>query len=201
MRSLGFQGRAMVLTLSLSVGACAGFGVVETSDPATKLSDAADLFERQGRPLLAEKLIREAIVIYEKNGDEIGLADAYRTYGFFFRSPSIRKWGRYYREHGFLDKSASIDLNLPKSIEYFEKAANIFARHRRFDALTNVNLNIGLTRIALGEQSAACEAFERSLRSNRDNLRENPNAKPAPPRHFSTYDEYIARVKKDYGCT
>jgi tetratricopeptide (TPR) repeat protein len=180
---------------------CAGFGVVATSDPAAKLRDAGDLFDRQDRPLIAERLIREAINTYQSNNDQLGLAEAYRTYGFFFRSPSIEgKWNKYYRENGFLDKSATFDTRYAKSIEYFEKARTIFAANKRFDALTNVDLNVGFTYVAMGNRAAACQAFDKSVESNHENLRQNPAAKPALPRGFSSYEDFVADRKKQYGC-
>jgi hypothetical protein len=87
---------------------CAAMGVVATDDPAGKLRDATALFGGYARPLPAERLIREAIDIYEKQNDSLGLAEAYRTYGLFFRSTSIEgPWSKLYRERGFLDPSRS----------------------------------------------------------------------------------------------
>ncbi len=180
---------------------CAGVGISATSDPAVKLNDAGDLFERQDRPLPAERLIREAIEIYQERNDQLGLAEAYRTYGFFFRSPSIEgKWSKHYRENGFLDKSTTFETRYAKSIEYFEKARAIFVEVKRFDALTNVDLNMGFTYVAMGDRDAACKAFDRSLESYRENLRVTAGAKPVVPRGFTSYEEFLADRKKRYGC-
>ena len=192
----------LVFVCLVALTGCAGVGVVATSDPAAKLRDAADLFDRQDRPLIAERLIREAINTYQSSNDQLGLAEAYRTYGFFIRSPSIEgKWNKYYRENGFLDKSATFDSRYMKSIEYFEKARTIFADNKRFDALTNVDLNMGFTYVAMGNRAAACQAFDKSVESNRENLRQNPAAKPALPKGFSSYEAFVADWKKQYGCT
>jgi len=48
--------------LSILVG-CAGVGVVASSDPLAKLNDAQELFQKQDRPLPAERLIREALAM------------------------------------------------------------------------------------------------------------------------------------------
>jgi len=60
--------------------ACAGVGVVATSDPLTKFNDAEHLFMKQGRPLIAERLIHEAMAIYKERGDNRGLGHAHREY-------------------------------------------------------------------------------------------------------------------------
>src|SRR5436190_669032 len=117
----------VVLSFVVSLAGCAGVGVVATDDPAAKLHDAAYLYSKAGRPLIAERLIRQAIDLYEKNNDQLGLAEAYRQYGLFFLSPSIQKWNKVYRDSGFLDKSATFDTRYAKSIEYFEKAAAIYS--------------------------------------------------------------------------
>lgn len=187
--------------LSVIIAGCAGVGIVAMSDPAAKLRDAGDLFDRQNRPLIAERLIHEAIESYQKNNDQLGLADAYRTYGYFFRSSAIEgEWSKYYRENGFLDKSASFDARYGKSIEYLEKARTIFAEYKRFDALTNVNLNIGFTYEVMGYGAAACEAFDRSLENNRDNLHQISKAKVALPQGFATYEEFLAPHRERAGC-
>jgi tetratricopeptide (TPR) repeat protein len=192
----------ILLTIAaVTIAGCAGVGVVATDDPAAKLRDATYLFDRQDRPLIAERLIREAIVSYQSNNDQLGLAEAYRTYGFFFRSRAINgKWGNYYRKNGFLDRSATFDTRYDKSIEYFEMARQLFAESKRFDALTNVDLNIGFTYIAMGNRLAACRAFDRSLENNQENIRQIPDAAPNLPVGFGSYEEFIADQKKRWCC-
>jgi tetratricopeptide (TPR) repeat protein len=175
-------------------------GVVATSDPATKLSDAYQLFTQQDRPLIAERLIREAIVIYEERNDELGLADAYRYYGMFFNSSSVAGHGGYYRHNGFLDKTASFDGRHDKSIEYFQKAGAIYRERKQFDALTNLSLNMGLTYIEMGKFKAACQAFDESAEHYRKNVEQNPAAKPFVPKPFASYHDYMSTIRKRYGC-
>jgi len=83
------------------VAGCAGVGVVSSSDPLTKLNDAEDLFMRQDRPLIAERLIREATAIYQERDDPHGLGNAYREYGDFLTSPAVSKWSRSIAETAF----------------------------------------------------------------------------------------------------
>jgi tetratricopeptide (TPR) repeat protein len=190
-----------ILILTLALAGCAGFGVFVQSDPAAKLSDAEHLLYKQRRPIIAERLIREAIDIYQQNGDEIGLANAYRAYGFFFRAAVIEgQSSNHYRKSGFLDKSASFETRYAKSLEYFGKAGKIFSAHQRFDALTNVTLYTGLTYVLEGDFTSACRAFDTSLENMRDNLAQNPTAKPYVPAGFDNYEQYLAHTKKRYGC-
>jgi tetratricopeptide (TPR) repeat protein len=187
--------------LPLLLAGCAAMFVPRTSDPAGKLRSATALFDKQGRPLPAERLIREAIDIYMQKNDELGLAEAYRTYGFFFRSPSIEKWSKVYRENGFLEKSATFESRYANSVEYFEKARAILAQHKRLDALTNVDLNLGFTYELMGDKRAACQAFDKSLESNREFRRENPNATIELPRGVNSYEDFIAPHRTRAGCS
>jgi tetratricopeptide (TPR) repeat protein len=187
--------------LAAVLAGCASVGSVATSDSAAMLREATDQFERRDNPQTAEKLIREAMERYQTNNDQLGLANAYRTYGFFFRSAAVEgKWAGHYRENGFLDKSANFDTRYEQSIAYFEKARIIFAKYERFDALTTVNLNIGFTYEAMGYQGAACEAFDRSMQSNRETLQPS-QAKVILPQGVSTYEEFLAPHLQRAGCS
>ena len=110
------------LISTLAVLGCAGVGVVASSDPAVKLRDAEVLYSEEQRPLIAERLIREAIHIYEEHGDSLGLGHAYRSYGKLLLSSSIIQWSQFYREHGFQDKSVTFDNRREKAKDYFAKS-------------------------------------------------------------------------------
>ncbi|MDP1928127.1 MAG: hypothetical protein Q8K62_06405 [Thiobacillus sp.] len=196
-----FYRSALLFGAVCALAGCAGIGVVESSDPKVKLSDATYLFDQYDRPLIAERLIREAINICQSKTDEPCLADAYRTYGFFFRSPSIDgKWNKFYRENGFLDKSATFGYRYAKSVEYFQKAREIYSRLEDFGALTNVDVNMGFSYELMGERKLACSAFDQSLASNRENLRRNPNAHVALPKGVTSFEDYLVPHRRRAGC-
>jgi tetratricopeptide (TPR) repeat protein len=191
-----------LLAASLTLAACAAVGVPATSDPAQTLRNASALFDQQDRPFPAERMIREALQRYQANGDQLGIAEAYRTYAFFFRSPSVGgKGSDFYRKNGFLDPSATFDTRYAKSVEYFERARQIFVAHHRLDALTNVDLNLGFTHELMGDRQAACQAFNRSLQDNTEHLRQRPDARIELPRGFATYEDFVATHKKRLGCS
>ena len=192
----------LLLSPLLAFAGCAAFGVPATRDPATKLRTATWLFDRQDRPLPAERILRDALELYQKDGDQLGIAETYRTYAFFFRSPSIGgKWSSFYRDNGFLDRSVTFDTRYKKSIEYFEMARAIYVIHQRFDALTNVDLNMGFTFELMGDRQAACQAFARSLEDNAEMLRRHPAANIELPQGVATYEQFLAPHKKRAGCS
>lgn len=140
---------AFLLVVFLSAG-CAGVGVVATTDPLTKLNDAEDLFVRLDRPLIAERLIKEAMTIYQEQDNFHGLGNAHREYADLLLSTSVsKKWAKFYRENGFQDKTVTFENRAAKALEYYAKALEYYARAsdqlrnaNRYDSLTNVYFNM-----------------------------------------------------------
>jgi tetratricopeptide (TPR) repeat protein len=191
----------LIVVIGVIASGCAAMGVLETSDPDKKLGNAYMLFDEQQRPLPAERLIRESIEIYREKNDDLGLAQAYRAYGFFFRSAAIEKWSNFYQKNGFMEKSATYVNRHDKSIEYFEKSASIFEKHKKYDALTNVYLNMGFTYEFAHQKEKACGEYKKSIASNQRHMKDNPGAKLNLPNGYSSYDEYVAVHIKRLGCS
>ena len=158
MRNFGI---GIVLCAQIILTGCAAFGVVETSDPDVKLNDAENLLIDQDRPLPAEKLIYEAIEIYQKQGNSRGLGNAYRTYGDLLQSPSLTKWGS--KNTRFHDESVTYENRAAKSQEYFLKALESYLKSEKqpleaeqFDDLTNLYLNIAWVYFRLNDPKNSC---------------------------------------------
>jgi len=183
-------------------------GVIATSNPHTKLDDAEELFMRQGRPLPAERLIWEAIAIYQERDDPHGLGNANREYGDLLRSPAVAKWEKVYRRDGFQDKSIDFDNRFAKASEFYRLALSYYRRaeqlHRdagRFDTLTNVYFNMATSHENLGEHSEACVYYDRTLEAYKETVQRNPTAKPYAPPSFGSVPNLIASQKRRAGCS
>jgi tetratricopeptide (TPR) repeat protein len=203
MRSL----RSLTVLLGLlQLTGCAGFGIVATSDPLAKLDDAEHLFVSYGRPVPAERLIREAIAIYQERDDPHGLGNAHRAYGDLLRSPAVAKWEQAYRRDGFQDKTVSFDNRFVKASEYYSKALDYYRRaepqHRAsetYDALTNLYYNMANSHYRLNERDLACGYYDKTLAAYNENIRRNPNAKPYVPAN-SSIAALIESAKRRAGC-
>jgi tetratricopeptide (TPR) repeat protein len=197
----------VVLFALFLLDGCAGVGVVASSDPLTKLNDAEDLFKRQDRPLIAERLIREAIVIYQDQDDPHGLGNAHREYADFLLSPSITgKWQQFYSKNGFQDKSVTLENRKDKAAEYYAKALEYYARAEpklrdtnRFGPLTNVYFNMGWTWHQLGDRTKSCASYDNALGAYLENIRRDPEARPFSP--TGSVPEVIVIQKNAAGCT
>ena len=117
--------KIFLLVLSTALISCSAMGVPATSDPNKKLDYAYKLIQHQGRPLPAERLIREAIEIGSNEQNEKVLMKAYWTYGIFFRSKAVGDLKGLYEKDGFLDKTAKFENRFENSIAYFDKAESI----------------------------------------------------------------------------
>lgn len=200
MRSIRFLfGFASLLLL---VG-CAGVGIVATSDPLQKLNDANDLYMRQDRPLPAEQLIQQAMVIYQERNDPQGLGHANREYADLLRSRAITgKWQNHYRANGFLDKSVTFDNRIAKASEHYSKALEYYARaetklreEARFDALTNVYMNMAYSFSQLEDRERACALYGKALDAYTENVRRNPSAK-----QYGAVSQVVEAEKKRLSC-
>lgn len=154
---------ALAFSFAYVLSACAGVGIVATADPLRKLNDAEYLFARENRPLPAERLIREAISIYEERDDPHGLANANREYGDLPKSPAVLSWEAVYVRDGFLDKSITFANRLAKASEHYTIALKYYrlAEQRelaagQYDALTNLYFNMAWSNLALGARDEGC---------------------------------------------
>lgn len=187
---------------SFILAGCTAFGVAASSDPLTKLNDAEELFMGQGRPLPAEKLIREAMEIYQERNDMHGLGNAHREYADLLRSPAVTKWEKAYRESGFRDPSVTFDNRVTKASEYYSKAIGFYAQAekqhkeaRRFDALTNVYFNMGWSYLQLDDKKNACAYYDNAMDAYLENVKQNPNAKPK-----GSVPQAVSAAKRRAGC-
>lgn len=190
-----------ILVIGAVLSGCAAIGVVETSDPDKKIRDAYILFDEQQRPLPAERLIREAITIYQEKNNDLGLAEAYRAYGFFFRSSAIEKWHKYYEDNGFYEGGATVANRHAKSIAYFEKSAAIFEKYKKNDSLTNIHRNMGFTYEFANQPEKACDEYKKSIIASQRHKKENPSATLTLPKGFSSYEAYVNPFLERLKCS
>jgi tetratricopeptide (TPR) repeat protein len=190
----------------LLLSGCAGVGIVATSDPTGKLNGAEYLFAVKNRPVPAEELIQQAIVIFQERNDSQGLGNANREYGDLLRSQAVVNWESAYLRSGFRERSITYGNRLEKATEYYAKALEYYGIAEKealaadkYDALTNVYFNMGLSNLALGVTAEACTDFNRTLEAYSENMQRNPDAHPHGSK-FGTIPDTIVVAKKQAGC-
>jgi tetratricopeptide (TPR) repeat protein len=191
----------------LILAGCAGIGIVASSDPDVKLNDAENLYLRLDRPLPAEKLISEAIAIYQERGDFRRLGDAYREYGGLLLSRSLTKWG--FSNMKFHDQSVThvtYDSREANAFEYFRKALEVYRKYepqpleaKQYDQLTNLYYVSGWTYNALKEPANTCLYFNKSLAAYAENVRLNPASQQRGLDGFKSFPDLVANDEKILG--
>jgi len=186
----------LLAMLAVLVG-CSAVGVVGSSDPAVKLQQAEELWARQGRFTPAKQLISDALAIYQQRGDEIGIADTYRIFAFYYRA-DISKFGR--------PVLVPDDFVAPNryqlSMDYFRKALEIYERREEDGMASNVYMSMGQNYAAIfSDKPEACRMFDLSLAANRKWIATHPDAKVNLPPGINSFEELIARGKREIPCT
>ena len=193
--------------MMLTIAGCAGVGVVKTSDPTRKLSDAYHLAYEQDRPLIAERLIVEAKAISEKDNDLLRVGHALRNYGDLLRSHAIATHENYYRQNGFLDKAVSYDTRMEHSERYFRKALEVYIQAEKglladgkYDALSNLYFNTAYVLCELEHCDRSCEYFDKAIAAHEKNVELNPAKSQFHGDQFESVLEQFRAAKTKAGC-
>lgn len=146
--------------LSFNFLGCAAALVMETSDPAAKLSDAYALIDR-GRSLPAKKLIEESRSIYQERKDDMNLARSHSALGDLYRNGKTQG-----------------DLRLPDhalAIENYKIAADIYTRLKE-PKWAALNLwPVAISQRAQGDLKNACATLKQAAKEYKG----APNAEQA----------------------
>lgn len=143
--------RILLSGIIVLLAACAGVGVIESSDPYVKLDQAEYLFSRAGRPIPAEKLIFEAMAIFRDRNDYRGLGHAYREYAGLLQTLGIVPHSLVQNE--FMDPSITQENRLAKAYEYYVRALDSYTlalpqviEPKDFGKRTDIYLNMATNR-------------------------------------------------------
>ncbi len=195
--------RIIGLVAIICLQGCAGVGVIQSSDPEVKISDAKHLmrYPNPNRPLIAERLIRETITICNNSKSEKCLGNAYNAYGWFFQEESVSRYTHVYKKQGFLHPTATYETRYKMAEEYFRKAEGIQKDTLQHDKLTNTYFGLGvLYSYYLLKPELACAAYSKSEKAYLRNIESNPQANVTLPEGYSTYSDFLAPEKEKAGC-
>lgn len=194
------------LLLSLTLSACVYVSLPEPADPADKL-EAAQRYMAQGQPLPAERLITEAISIYQTENNPEALGNAYSDFAAFLQSPAVAQREHTYREAGFLDESVTFDNRQEKAAEYLDKALAQYdtaaARYRqagRFDQLSALYYRQAGVYLLQNQPGKACQAYDQSRQAYAENALRNTAPHPEAPGGYASWHDAIAAAKRQAGC-
>lgn len=192
-----------ILTILLLLAGCAPV-VSDNFDPVSTdelLRQAAVIMEEDRRPLAAEELIIEAMLMCEAAEDDICAARAYKVYAEFLQSPRLSRWQNALIKDGFQSPEITFGTRYWHALDYWERALNAYRNGKRYDGMRACQYNIGLLYdIQLGNQEKACEYYKKSYASHVVFRIDYPEIPADVPEGFSDYEEYIRQVLVDTGC-
>lgn len=171
-----------------------------TKDPAVMLQRASEEFSRKDDPLAAEEFLRQALEVYRKKMDRLGLAETYRQYGLFLRSNAVSKFEKHYNTAGFLDESVKFTNRYQKAVEYLLKAQEIFEENRKYDTLSTVHISLAKTYARLNRNQEACDSLTRGMASYNAFKKSNPDMKEFHAEEVADYEEYIGILRQQLAC-
>ena len=188
------------LVCAAALFGCAAIMGRSTNDPALKLKWASESFNSLDQPVKAEELIWEAVEIYRKERNQLGLAESYRQYALFLRSNTVVKFSDYFKDEGFMDKTITYKTRYEKAVEYFNKSKDLYEDYGHIDVISNIYVSLGKTYDMMNKTKEACESFNKGLENYGDYKKANPEAQELRSEEMANYEEYIGIMKKQAGC-
>lgn len=141
----------IIFLSSLLLLGCSSAGVIHSNDPSVKISQAYQL-KSQSRPIPAQKLLQEALVIYQAENNKQGEARAYLGLGDLYKSQSyqsqadiFKKWNEY---QSYADAAS-----------YYLKAGNIYEEKLDYWSLSRTYSAAGDAHILDGRVKESCELY------------------------------------------
>jgi len=142
----------ILLASALLVG-CSAAGVIHSNDPSVKISQAYEL-KSQSRPIPAQKLLQEALVIYKaennKEGEArvyLGLGDLYKSQSYQSQAETFKRWNEY--------------QSYSDAAKYYLKAGVIYEGNLDYWSLSRTYSAAGDAHILNGEVKDSCNLYEK----------------------------------------
>ncbi len=175
--------KVLVLLGLLPLAGCLAFGVPYSSDPNILIGNAYEMM-RQGRPLPAKQFIDDALEKFRAEGNELGMAEAYHTYGNFYKNRNL----------GF--------KRYEESEENFRKALVLYEKHNNYAGMVKSHFGIGNT-YRSRDTAKECDEYRQSLLNYQKGIKSNPDLDKQigllNP-HFRNTGDMITAFMTDIGC-
>ena len=200
--------RAFILvTISWLLAGCVGVGVIATSDPIAKIHDANYLYTRQNRPLIAERLIWEAMEILRERQDFHWLGNAHREYADLLLSSSVVRWRTAYSKYGFRDRTVTFAGRFEKAKEYYSRARKLYWRaepslktNQVYDSLVNLYYNMAYVSFRLGDTEVTCRFLEKAVDAYAEGITQDSDTKPYIPPEYDSLEDLIQDTPMGQAC-
>jgi hypothetical protein len=196
--------RVLLLTFLISLTGCSAVGIVETNDPHEKIEQAIYLLNSENRPIPADKLLAQAINIFEQNNDQMGLVRAYRARGHFLLSDSVKNSSEFFINHGFFIDGKVYNKREEKAIEYFLKVREILERDSRplYSAKTQINMTLTEMYAKYSDNTQNVCKYLKYATFYQSKFKEESNGQNvAPLSGYNRFIDFKSKYTEEYQCT
>ena len=186
----GDQMKSLIFILLFTISGCAGVGLVATSNPDVKIQQAYRMMN-EGRALMAEDLIRQAMVIYKKENNILGIAEAYHTYGNLYKHSSYHN-----------KKPGTFDRSFMKSVSNYEMAKTSYEQVGDEVGAVKSLIGMGNAYHLRNEDNKACGYYSEAL-SRYNSGKENGVITKEPvilDKRYKNIGDVIIAFKKREKC-
>ena len=196
--------RVYFIILLISLTGCSAVGVVETNDPHEKIEQAIYLLISENRPIPADKLLAQAINIFEQQHDQMGLVRAYRARGHFLLSDSVKNNSKFFINHGFFIDGDVYNKREEKAIEYFLKIRAILDGDTRplYSAKTQINMTLTEMYAKYSDTPKNVCKYLKDATFYHSKLEEESNGQNvAPLSGYNRFIDFKSKYTTKYQCT
>jgi len=190
-----YKWRSLVLVaLALLILGCSTAGVMETNDPKVKMAQANELL-KLNRPLAAEKMLHQALSIFQSQSNKEGEVEVNRRLGLFYSSPQYHGYADYYKKHNEYDPTNK------KALEYFEKSKAQAEQIKNYYTASNASFLIAMVHRQWNDKETTCQHLTNAIELNKKGVIKEPNKDIGLPSQYSSYEEFIRKgYMADIGC-
>lgn len=184
----------LLISIAALVG-CLAAGVPYTSDPYNKLGYAYVMLD-ECRPHAAKRFIDEVFQKFSNEGNEIGMAEAYHSYGGFYKvfseNPTYSKCLT-----GYLGSYA--DPGGAKSLSYYQKAVELYEKNNNHLGVSKCYFGIG-NLYHRRDNQLACSYYDKCIEEFEKARRLDPAVKFPIRSNYRDVYHIVDEFKKDIGC-
>ncbi len=142
---------SIIFLFTASLVGCSAAGVISSNDPSTKISQAYEL-KSMSRPIPAQKLLQEALVIYKNEMNKQGEANVYLGFGDLYKSESYQSQAAIFKGWGEYQSYAN-------AADYYLKAGVIFKEQLDYWSLSRVYGAAGDAYMLGGDFNESCNLY------------------------------------------
>lgn len=139
------------------------FAAETAKDAMSKIGSAMSYLDKLGRPVPAEEDLKDAEAICKEIHDDACLAQAWRAWGYYFRSDALARWkGARFNGPALYDPSVKFEQRYERSIQYYDKALDLYAGMHDTHWISNIEMQKAFAYQRGNRLDDACRALQAS---------------------------------------